>query len=358
MKRLVLLVLLSMILVLVFSTAAFAKNAGTPAIVGDTAGRATSSVNATAGYVYWYAAQTIASLNVLQDGTPHGNYVTTTVKCAVCHSVHGAAATGELLLSGTVSGSCALCHGAGSTIVGGQDQISISPTGNTPHSSCLGYCHSSSPHGVGSSEYLSLKAHLLVANADTRIGEAIVNSAATSITAAVMNDTNIATMGTGVTLGTGYICSRYGCHNNTGSAFAIKGSKNTMKLQDAAGSVKQGHPVTGALSADWGATHDGVQNPAVVAWNSVANGCGSCHDYVDPATNNLAFPHNRLGTRLWMTAAANAGATKTPILSTTTNVIDGVVVNGSGDYYSTAIDGACLKCHLAAGGTIGVGKTW
>jgi len=358
MKRVVPVIVLAMTLVFAFCTGAVAKNAGSPAIVGDTAGKATSSVNATAGYVYWYAAERIASLDVLQDGSPHGNYTTTTVKCGVCHSVHGAAANGTLLLSSSVSGSCALCHGAGSTIVGGQDQISIGATGNTPHGNCLGYCHSSSPHGVGSSEYLALRAHMLVASADTRIGEAITNTAATGITAADMNDTNIATMQTGVTLGTGYICSRYGCHNNPGSAFAIKGSGNTMKLQDAAVSVKQGHPVTGAISADWGATHVGIQNPTVVAYDSVASGCQSCHDYIDPVTNNAAFPHNRLGTRLWMTAAANAGAAKTPILDTTTNVIDGVTVNGTLDWYPTSIDGACIKCHISPGGTEGVGITW
>jgi hypothetical protein len=360
MKKTVLVVALAMILVFAFSSVALAKNAGSPAIVGDITGKATSSVNATSGYVYWAAATRIASLNAGQAvGGPHGNYTTTTIKCAVCHSVHGADAGGVLLLNGTsVGNSCNYCHFAGSTVTPVQVALSAEGVNNSPHSTCLGYCHTSSPHGVGASEYLALKAKLLEDAADTRIGGAILNSGATSITAGIMNDVSSATKHDGVALGTGYICSRNGCHNNPGSAFAIKGSKNTMQLQDTAASIKQGHPVTGQLSADWGAGHDGVQNPTAVAFSSVANGCQSCHDYVDPTINAPAFPHNRSGVRIWMTAAANAGAAHTPILETTTNTIDGTVVNGTLDYYPTSIDGACLKCHVDSTGLVGVGKTF
>ncbi len=113
-----------------------------------------------------------------------------------------------------------------------------------------------------------------------------------------------------------------------------------------------GHPVIGAISTDWGATHDGVQNPTAVAYSSVTAGCSSCHDYVDPSTNNKAFPHNRLGTRLWMTTAADAGAAHSPILDSAPNNA------GDLDYYPTSVDGACLKCHVAAGGLVGVGRTF
>ena len=39
------------------------------------------------GYVDWTAAQDISSSDT---STPHGNYTTSTYKCAVCHSVHKA----------------------------------------------------------------------------------------------------------------------------------------------------------------------------------------------------------------------------------------------------------------------------
>ncbi len=124
--------------------------------------------------------------------------------------------------------------------------------------------------------------------------DAIANAATTGFTAAVMNDT---VSHDGVALGTGMVCSRNGCHNNAGSAFAIADSNKDIQLQDAAASVKSGHPVIGALSTNWGANHDGVQNPTAVAYSSVAAGCQSCHDYVDPTINAPAFPHNRSGTR-------------------------------------------------------------
>jgi len=362
MKKSFLLVAMSAMLLFAFASSAMAKNAGSPAITGDTAGRVTSSVNATSGYVYWSAATRIASLNgAAQSSGPHGNYTTTTIKCAVCHSVHGAPSDSALLLPmSDVGSSCSFCHASGGTVT--PVQVSLSTTGNTPHSGCLGYCHSYSPHGVGASEYLSMKAKLLVNTADTRIGKAIIETAETSITASLMAST---VDHDAVALGTGYVCSRFGCHNNAGSAFAIKGSGNSMNLQTttgplAAGNMKKsGHPVTGALSSDWGANHVGGLNPTAVAFASVASGCNSCHDYVDPATTRAAFPHNRLGTRLWMTAAANAGvAVRTPILETTTNVIDGVAVDGTLDYYPTSIDGACIKCHVSAANAAGVGVTF
>lgn len=41
----------------------------------------------------------------------HGNYTTTTTKCNECHSVHGAPASGQLLLPGaTITATCFTCH--------------------------------------------------------------------------------------------------------------------------------------------------------------------------------------------------------------------------------------------------------
>ena len=44
------------------------------------------------------------------ETSPHGSYSTATVKCAVCHAVHNANATGELLLQDTVANACTYCH--------------------------------------------------------------------------------------------------------------------------------------------------------------------------------------------------------------------------------------------------------
>lgn len=42
--------------------------------------------------------------------TPHNGFTTTSAKCAVCHSVHKAAADGQLLLRTTSEDACVYCH--------------------------------------------------------------------------------------------------------------------------------------------------------------------------------------------------------------------------------------------------------
>ena len=62
---------------------------------------------ANSGYATW---DTAAGDNGSFSATPHKNYTTATVKCAVCHAVHKANAGGELLLRGTAGASCEFCH--------------------------------------------------------------------------------------------------------------------------------------------------------------------------------------------------------------------------------------------------------
>ena len=57
-------------------------------------------------YVPWSEVATLPG----QGSSPHGGYATTTVKCAVCHSVHNAGAMGDLLLQDTAAGACNYCH--------------------------------------------------------------------------------------------------------------------------------------------------------------------------------------------------------------------------------------------------------
>lgn len=46
-----------------------------------------------------------------QPSGPHGGYMTTTTKCATCHSVHVASGDGVLLLpAATIKGTCETCH--------------------------------------------------------------------------------------------------------------------------------------------------------------------------------------------------------------------------------------------------------
>ena len=71
-------------------------------------------------YVPWSNVATLPG----QGSSPHGGYATTTVKCQVCHAVHGAAVTAssgldpEILLPDAVAEACNYCHvgGAGGYI--------------------------------------------------------------------------------------------------------------------------------------------------------------------------------------------------------------------------------------------------
>lgn len=59
------------------------------------------------GFVTWAS---VATMNASQGTSPHGGYQTNTVKCAVCHAVHQASGTGEILLRSTVAEACTYCH--------------------------------------------------------------------------------------------------------------------------------------------------------------------------------------------------------------------------------------------------------
>lgn len=41
---------------------------------------------------------------------PHGGYTTTTTKCAICHAVHAASNSGQVLLRSSVAEACTYCH--------------------------------------------------------------------------------------------------------------------------------------------------------------------------------------------------------------------------------------------------------
>lgn len=67
-------------------------------------------------YVTWDSVKSLPG----QGTSPHGGYATSTVKCAVCHAVHGAPLGGELLLASPASEACNYCHVGGA---GGYTQV-------------------------------------------------------------------------------------------------------------------------------------------------------------------------------------------------------------------------------------------
>ena len=73
---------------------------------------------------------------------------------------------------------------------------------------------------------------------------------------------------------------------------------------------------------------------------------------VDMLHHNAAFPHAWGGTKMWLLSAADAGSAKTTLAY-------GTALNSGYDQNRPQLsDGVCLKCHVAAGGTEGVGITF
>lgn len=347
MKKSLLIVALAMVLVFAFATTALAKNAGSPAV---------SPGN---GYLTWAQASSLGSLDAMQDNGPHADYTTTTIKCVVCHSVHGAP-KGTFLLtkalasdvtSASTSVVCSYCHGVGATASTKIVSLTIGSS-TSPHSGrCAAEpgCHAPSPHGVGASTYPVLSSRLLNDGADTVIALAISESATTGVDA----DT-FSTLPSGqtdyarsqITMATGYLCSSTGCHNE--SAFAIGARGDAMYVQAGGHSTAEwqsGHPVLATATTTW---TNGIAGAAAkqVAWAD-ANGCEDCHDLTDASRGGAtAFPHNTLGSRLWMTKASNASRS------------DATTITGDLALGVTAVDGACIKCHVSTGDTSGVGRTF
>jgi len=320
------------------------------------------------GYLSWNWAVTAAG----ETGSPHGNYTTSTNKCQVCHAVHRANASGDVLtavpLTGVVQDSkrtkaCAFCHGpSGFSVktVSIASDFTISPHGNCSR------CHVQSPHGVGASVYPVLKEALINTAADAAIGNDIASH---------NNDMNLVSMASGSpagrTLGTGYLCNT--CHSSGGAGINTVYAVNVDGATPANGvstlNNTTGHRVTAMATSTWNG--DGVY-PAggskgafysgTIAYNN-ANSCQACHD-AKRTNGDAAFPHgyvdaagayapkSQVGASLiWLTTAADADDARV-LLGTTGST------SGTADVTLLSTDGACLKCHVNGTGTAGVGITF
>ena len=105
-------------------------------------------------------------------GNPHGGYITSTTKCAVCHSVHRAIPKDfvgpgrtpiDPMLTGTGS-ACLNCHGTDGSVATNKpvEWPEDTYTGRHAHKSggCV-MCHSGSIHGNTSSKYFGMNIYLL-----------------------------------------------------------------------------------------------------------------------------------------------------------------------------------------------------
>jgi len=314
------------------------------------------------GYLSWGWAKT----NAGETGSPHGNYTTTSNKCQVCHAVHRASGTGNVLTAVPLTGvaqdskrtfACAFCHGASNFT---NVTISVSTTGSiSPHGNCS-RCHITSPHGVGASVYPVLEQHLINTGADAKIAYDI-STGNNGMSAAVMAEGSAA----GITLGTGYLCNN--CHSSGGAGIATVYAVNTPGAKPAitgsAVATQTGHRVTALATGTWNtAGEHSAYYTGRVAFND-ANSCQACHDakrsnganafphgYVDAA--GAYAPKSQVGASLiWLTTAADADDPHA-LLPTPGST------SGTADVSLLSTDGACLKCHVSGDGTAGVGHTY
>jgi len=233
----------------------------------------------------------------------HGNYLATTAKCGVCHSVHRAKGNGIKLLNSSTS-SCVGCHAVGSTVTNVTVNIGVGPhnnsaggwlteltgAGNT-NASCNGRgCHVDNPHGANGSQYKIVAAKLLSKATDSWLTTAAA-APNSGITVAELNGTGTWPESTRSAVRTGYNCNITGCHYQTLLAVVNKGYSETRRTNynnSGYGYVqKTGHMSVAAADND---------NASYAPVSS----CVSCHDQRDSLTGNgyttvsgFTFPHGQ-----------------------------------------------------------------
>ena len=283
----------------------------------------------------------------------HANYLATTAKCGICHSVHRANATGVKLLDTAVA-TCAGCHRAGTSTV--TTKLVSWETGG-PHSSgtdasCTNRrCHTNSPHGVGVSSYALLGGKLISDQADPIIAAALAKDTdadrgfnATDLNQ-VVGDFAL-TAGEKSALVAGYTCNQADCHYNSTFAVLVKNWDENRDAMYPLPANEVGAPGDGMMYKT-GHMTSAVATETHASYVPV-NSCVSCHDQTDAATTSgYTFPHSQTAygatnlagrAYLWMGYAGYAGATLTSV--------------GSGD---KAFDGTCLKCHRNSTDDAGIG---
>lgn len=256
------------------------------------------------------------------DSNPHKNYGTTSVKCAVCHSVHGAWSGGQKLLKDTTGNACNYCH--------------VSTTS--------GYVYVY--NGVASNyTTISEKAHNYVSTNDTWFASVECKDCHT-----VHGSGTVTISGTGRNLkqlNPAATVAQYR-KDNVGTTYNSLGygydSVATPNLTDMSQWCAGCHPYratavngrTHAMTTNLTQTVDGVATK--VAWADSSQ-CANCHDsntFTGGTGTTVWFPHITDGAR-FLNYSTNFGAA------------DVAVPVGGGKY-----DGVCLKCHKGSA-TTGVG---
>jgi hypothetical protein len=395
-KKTVFIVALAAVLVLAFGGTAFAVGInhsgqlrigaevafppGEPAQVNGvtTAGAGTNT------YADW---DTTLGSNSTNGNSPHGNYTTTTVKCVVCHAIHYAAPSGapvgsgqaaDTLLRMKASDACIYCHATagvavnGTPVYDGLGGAILAPgasggntlTGHITGQNCS-YCHTT-VHGSGADNSVAaLNGFLLKTMTATNVQGtgATTTDMIGAITAIDHNAVNQGFLPAGSALGgtigafattpfatdptlrmkaVGVFCAE--CHLGAYSTVAAGASTNVYGSGTAAFT---GHRMAAAATTTWnldGSKSSSVTN-GTIAWAD-ATDCTSCHDATDAF--GIGFPHSWAGAKMWLTSSPAFGTPTTKLTKTAGGTDNGLQLS----------DGVCLKCHVASGGSAGVGISY
>ncbi len=268
------------------------------------------------GYVTWGGVKDLPG----QAPSPHSGFTTTTVKCAVCHSVHNADAMGNVLLATDVASACNYCHLDTTT---GISQVYESDTNN--------YQGTDLPNAHNDFEILGVEKGVTCNQCHQVHAADFVMTDNEYLTQKLLRGSKTQD-GTYDPLGGAPVsgeesntaltkwCAR--CH------FTGLGTTYTYYMTDY---NNTSHVMTAAADA-----YDNTQVSygGRVAWKDSTN-CSSCHS---SGYTTSKWPHFTPGNR-FLESATNAS--DTPVGTTNDNE-----------------DGVCLRCHRAGDGVTGIGQTF
>lgn len=310
----------------------------------------TAYAAANSGYAVWNAT---SAANSGTAPTPHKEYLTTTVKCAVCHAVHKGNDNGELLLMGSAGESCVYCHIDDNIglvrIYNGDEQYYTDPyptahndfgAGAAVGSRCTD-CHSI--HGANSMDDASVEKFILKTQASASgapggYSTPQAEAAADQVVGDKQSQINA-------------FCSM--CHPYYQTSY---NGTITVSAYHAGGTLAddyQSHVMTDA-KANYGntaATYTGK-----VAWLG-SEDCRSCHDAgltdqqagyaigVPGTVIQESYPHYTPSYTRFM---VSKGYSTDTTANTSYTPSGGLTSN-------TMTDGVCLKCHRGTSATDGVG---
>ena len=393
MKKTLLASALAAVLVFAFAGSAFAAGINHS---GQTSLGATSAADAMGIYIPWSTASTLGT-NASSGTSPHGNYTTTTVKCAVCHSVHyaapgkapvGSGQSADTLLRMRAADACAYCHatagvavngtpvynGLGAAIMGVGTTGGNFDTGHFTGPNCS-ECHTS-VHGANQDgSVASLNGFLLKKMTATDV-QGFAGYTSTDMITAITAIENKAMNEGFVDPPLGYVSGDFAAVNDPAirqqavgvfcaechlGAYATNAAGASTNVYGSGTGSFTGHRVGANVtaSANWNfdnSKSSGAVSGIPIAW-APATDCRSCHDALDDF-GVAAFPHawgkdvavTGTTAKMWLLSASEQGAVKTSVGAPSLNTYNGSRVQLS--------DGVCLKCHVASGGLLGVGVTY